>query len=255
VVLCACSEQNISVELTESDKVINAEGFITDNFETQYFEFHFSSDLGDETPPVFLEDVNLVVHTEDGDIVYDHDYQGRYRSRTPFQGNPGESYIFEFSQDGKSYYAETAMPYPCTVDSVYHISEFLDPVDLDGVRITVSSLSDQYIGYNFYYFNHFDSSWQRISTPVYWVNPVVATAGQTINLNPPSVPFFYNYGDSARLDLISYSNDVGDYLLDLRTYMTTGQVNNQFFNPPSFYTGNAFGMAYGRIVDTHYFSF
>jgi len=257
LILTSCIKQELSIDLTESDKFIKAEGTISDSLQTQYFEFNWSSDLEDETPD-FIDDMSFQVVTDDSIYNYVHDFDGRYKSTVPFKGIAGETYSFEFSRAGESYSALTVMPSPFTIDSLYlDLTGGNTSNSFDRIRIQLDSESEQYFGYDLYAFQSFngvDTVWDEILTPVYWVTPVLAAPNQIIK--PPTVNFgqsFENF-QTIKMEIYSLSTDVGEYLLELQTYMNSGQANSQFYNPPSFFSNKAYGMAYGVSKKTVIFS-
>jgi hypothetical protein len=264
VILLSCNKQQLQIDLSESDKVINAEGVITDQYETQYFEFNWSTNLGDHTPD-YIDDMSFQIVTDDTTIQYVHDYQDRYRSSGKYQGIAGVGYEFQFSHSGEFYTAETIMPSPFSIDSVYFTSSYVAGgtkyCSMDDLRVQLDSESEQYFGYDIYQMNGIDfftgdTIWEERKTAVYWVTPVLAAPNQIVR--PPANNISSLHGDSSdfivKIEIYALSNDVGEYLLDLQTFMNSGQANSQFFNPPAFFTNNAYGLAYGVSKKTVVFS-
>ena len=264
LLLVSCNKQELATSLSESDKVLNVDGFITNSNETQYIHFNLSSDLGDDNPD-YLDDVAFQIVGEDETYFFTHDFQGRYKSLAPFSGVPGQEYEFQFVHDTEFYSAKTEMPFPMVVDSAFVVDSFYvgstETYDsyLESVRLQIDSEREQYLGYDIYQMDTVspfsgDTIWTEIVTPVFWVTPVQAAPNQSIRL-PTDQSFERLVANKPiRIDVYSISKDVGDYLLELQNYMNSGQANSQFFNPPSFFSGMVYGLLYGRTETRVIFS-
>lgn len=256
--LVACNKQELTTNLSDSDKILNVDGFITDKNEIQYIQFNWSSNLGDDSPD-YADDVSLQLMGEDEVYSFTHDFQGRYRSVNAFEGVPGQEYEFQFAQEGNLHAVRTKMPFPMVLDSAFIDSELEFFNLVSDVRLQIDSEREQYLGYDIYEMDTIspfsgDTVWTEIPTPIFLVTPVQAAPNQIIRLPVNSSTDLLDGEKKVKVKVYSISQDVGDYLLELADYMNSGQANSQFFNPPSFFSEKIYGMAYGRTESTIVFT-
>ena len=258
ILLNSCVK-SIPVDLTDHDeKRLVAEGKITDQNELQEFKITWTANLGTEIPET-VNDVQLVVNTPSGDVYYSAVGNGKYISDTPFAGIPGESYTISLTRDGTTHSVTTVMPGAVEIDSFKLATTIGIPMSFQpGVSLTLTSDQSQYFRYDLYKLHKPslpDSLWTNVEIPVYEVFALYP-GQQSLVLDQIGTDLYqFDTTDVAKIFVYSISQDVYSYLNKLRTLMTAEPKGGKFENPPYYYSNEAYGLGYGTIVDSAYYSF
>lgn len=253
----SCKKEPIALSLTpHTEQKIIGEGFFTDSLQKVRFTFTLSNNLG-STDVIFADEVNLLVKTPDGPISFSKIEQGIYESDVPFKGIYGANYTIQFSYRGDVHQIVTAMPEPIVINDIYFGSRNSDSllVGLGTVDLNVDSPVNQYLKFELSIAERFqlpeDTVWNVANMPVYRI--VEIPAGDSVNVSLPisfTDQFYVENGDLIQLKTYIISQDVGEYLIKLRDYVTSELVNSQSYNPPYYYSNSAYGLGYGMIVDS-----
>lgn len=250
----SCKKDTLEVDLTNHEnRHIVGEGYFTDSLMKHQFRFSLSTNLGD-TDTAFVNEVSMLVKTPTEIIDYVNIGDGLFEAETAFKGEYGEDYTIQFSYNGTIHQIETEMPEPIEVldyefvdfDSVSFI-----PPNSGPITIKLNSDRTQFLKFDLFR-GHTDFAgdtiWTKSPIPVYRV--VNLSIGDSLNVIIPDDERFIAQGDLAMLKTYIISKDVGDYLVRMRSYITSELVNSQFYNPPYYYSNSAYGLGYGTIVDS-----
>lgn len=253
----SCKKEPIALSLTpHTEQKIIGEGFFTDSLQKARFTFTLSNDLG-STDIIYADEVTLLVKTPDGPVSFSRIEKGVYESDVPFKGIYGANYTIQFSYRGDVHQIVTAMPEPIVINAVYFSKLNADSTEigLGRVDLNISSSVDQYMKFELSIADRLqlpeDTVWNVTSMPVYRI--VKLPAGDSVNISLPikvTDEFYIENKELVKLKTYIISQDVGEYLIKLRDYVTSELVNSQSYNPPYYYSNSAYGLGYGMIVDS-----
>lgn len=257
-VISGCSKE-IPVDLTDYDqKRLVVEGKITDAYETQKFSITWTSNLGADHIET-AEDVYLTVTTPTGLINYYPVGEGIYESEVPFAGIPGEYYTISFYRDGTAHSVTTQMPGALTIENFSMVTTNGIPFyTVPSIYLTMTSDQKQYFRYDVFKLDNVSGPapmWVNTQVPVYEVR-ALEPGQQQVVLNQLNTSLYsFDSSDVAQVIIYSLSNDVGQYLDQLRNFMTAEPKGGKYENPPFYYSNEAYGLGYGTSIDTLYYFF
>jgi hypothetical protein len=259
----AC-EKDVPVPLSpHKNPYVVIEGMFTDSLKKHQFTFTLTSNLGSSDPsPASAE--NVQVETPTGVVNYVHLGNGVYESETAFEGIYGENYTISFNFQGKNASVVTQMPYPINY-SEFDFYPIIDPgTDSLGFAIPKSkpvinfnaeSPVAQYLNFKFFIADQdylpADTNWNEIKIPFYRL--IYLQAGLTANITLPfdaSDQVFPTTTDLVKIEFRSLSKDYANYALKLKDYEKGVSSDDQFYNPPFFFSNEAYGIAFGTVIDS-----
>jgi len=256
-ILTGCTKQTLNLQLTQhTEQKIVGEGFFTDSLKKHIFSFTRTNNLGKENV-IYADNVDLSIETPDGTIAFKKIGPGQYEAEEAFRGEYGANYTINFTYEGVVHSAETTMPHP--IDTNAFFFENLDESGglsiLGSIAMNVNSPVDQYIKYELFKadidFLPEDTVWLDTPLPVYRLTRINAGDNIYVNFNIDRNDSFYvRAGDLIKVKVYTISDDIATYLIKLESYLTNELANSQFYNPPYFYTNNAYGLGYGTVVDS-----
>ncbi len=246
-VILSCNKLEPEIN-TQSQQKIVANSKITDVYEYQYFNLHYSADIKSGSQKKYIS--NAEIEVEHHDTIYTFKYisNGLYESLKPFSGQYGEIIKVNIQVDTTKTFAQTTMPYPLqssnlvitNVDTIFPIIAQLDAF----------SPVDQFFTYAVY-----DGIPDSISTDTIWNEHFFETRNSVLAIpsGTDSTTIFetldYIKSDDfvtpIRVEINTISPDIADYLLDLNAYRKTQSTVSLFVNPPLFYTNGVYGLIYG----------
>lgn len=252
-----CNKQALNVNLTtHTEQKVVGEGIFTDSLKKHQFLFTLTNNLGKENV-IYASDINLTIESAGGTIDFVEIGPGTYESVVPFRGEYGQNYTISFDYEGINHAVETEMPWPIQVNE-YIFQEFDSTFNLSSIAnitMNVSTDYNQYLKYDLYKADNdslpADTVWVEAPVPVYRV--VSVSAGDSVNVRLDIVPnddFYVGSGDLIKVKTYVISDDIGEYLIKLKSYLTSELVNSQFYNPPYFYSNEAYGLGFGTVVDS-----
>lgn len=251
-------EKSVPVNLTDYDKPkLVAEGRITNTMETQKFQITSTENLG-STNADPVDGVELTVKTPGGSVQFISQGQGIYESEIPFAGIPGEWYTIDFSDNGIIHSVTTQMPSEINLD--YFSLSTANGVYTSGlpsIILELTSVQKQHFRYDIFKLDKTspDSNWISLGVPVYETH--IAQSGSNLysidQVNSSS--YYLDSTDVARIIVYSLSEDVASYLKKLKDFMNYEPKGGRYENPPYYFTNEAYGLGYGSVADTAYFSF
>lgn len=257
----SCEKSILDVNLTEhTERRIVGEGKFTDSLKKHQFQFTLSNNLG-STEQTYTSEVSMLIKTPEGPITFNRVGHGLFESEEPFKGEYGANYTIQFSYKGNVHEVVTVMPQPINVRS-YNFYESDSVIFSANGRISmvVDSPVNQYLKFDIYRADTLslasDTIWNKMQLPVYRIARVFAGDSTIVSLPFEPKDFFYVVkGDLIKLKTHTISEDVGLYLNKLRNYVTSELVNSQFYNPPYYYSNEAYGLGYGTITDSIIFQY
>lgn len=258
LVLFGCNKKPLNVNLTpHTEQKIVGEGFFTDSMMNHQFLFTLSNNLGKDNV-IYADEVNLLVKTSGAIISFTRIDSGLFEADVPFKGEYGQDYTIQFSYKGTVHEVETKMPEPIVFNEYYfpEMDTFNNSIFVENMSFNVSSDIEQYVKFDISTADPSqvsleDTTWTEIQLPVYRVVKVPAGDSSVITLSLNNHERFnINDNDLIRLETSIISEDVGEYLLRLQNYVTSELINSQFYNPPYYYSNEAYGLGYGTIVDS-----
>ncbi len=256
-VLIAC-EKAVPVDLTDYDKPkLVVEGRITNQAEIQKFQIMSTVNLG-STVPDPIDNVALEIKTPGGIIQFHSVGQGKYESEIPFAGGTGAWYDINFSYNGIEHSATTQMPAEISLEnfSLSTASGILT-TGSPSIMLDLYSAQAQYFRYDLYKLDKTsaDTNWISVDIPVYETHAVQSGSNFYWIDQVNSSSYYFDSTDVARIIVYSLSTDVVAYLKKLKDFMEYEPKGGRFENPPYYYSNEAYGLGYGSVADTAYFSF
>lgn len=252
-----CKKDVIALSLTpHTEQKIIGEGFFTDSLQKSRFTFTLSTNIGD-TNAVYANDVGLLIKTPDGPVSFSKISEGIYESDVPFKGVYGANYTIQISYRGDVHQIVTTMPSPVVINEVSVSPQSGDTsfTNLGTIDLKISSPVNQFLRFELATADRLklpeDTVWNVIKMPVYRI--AALSAGDSLNISLPinfNDQFYIKKGDLIRLKTYIISQDVGQYLIELRDYVTSDLANSQSYNPPYYYSNSAYGLGYGVIIDS-----
>lgn len=256
-VVLAC-EKAVPVDLTDYDKPkLVVEGQITNTLETQTFQITSTANLGSKkADPV--DGVELEIKTPNGLIQFSSEGQGKYESEIPFAGTPGAWYKIIFSYNGTEHSVTTQMPAEISLDSFsLFVASGIVSAGSPSIVLDLNSAQTQYFRYDLFKLDKTsaDSNWISMDIPVYETH--LAESGSNLYWidQVSSSTYYFDSTDVARIIVYSLSADVASYLKKLKDFMNYEPKGGRYENPPYYFSNEAYGLGYGTVVDTAYFSF
>jgi hypothetical protein len=254
LLIFACEKEVLDIQLAPHSKpTIVCEGYITDQVEFQYFYFSLSTHLGSQNT-VIPQGVKLNVTTTNQIVPFEETVPGTFKSTIPFAGISDEYYKIAFDYNKINHQVITQMPRDIIVHNTFAASSEATGNN-PTITLEVSSNKDQYI--NFTCFKGLkdeatgDTLWTPITTPVYRVSRIKNENNQFITVPIADEDYFYtNKGDLIKIKTFIIHEEVGEYLLDLQNFINSALSNSKFYNPPYYFSNNAYGLAYGTIIDS-----
>jgi hypothetical protein len=257
MIVFACKKANTNINLTShTEQKIVGEGFFTDSLMKHQFLFTLSNDLGSNHLN-YANEVSLLIKTPEGIETFSLIGEGLFESDEEFKGEYGENYTIQFSYKGDVHEIETIMPSPVAINEVYY--QVFDSINGYGgqgeISMNISSPKEQYLQFSllegFYDPILDDTLWNQLRLPVYRIAKINAGDSLITELPIENSDYFFLTSESLlKIKLSIISKDVGEYLLRLRNYVQSELVNNQSYNPPFYYTNEAYGLGYGTIIDS-----
>ncbi len=256
-------DKNSDFDLSDhTENKLVVEGYFTDQLEYQYFTATWTNNLGDEITE-YVDDLSLEILGTGSDITFNYIENGVYESDIPFAGIPGALYEIKFIHDGIEHLISTKMPSPIDIVGSYttNFNEWAEETYYPNLHITASCNENQYLGHEVFVLVQDslpDSSWQKIDHPVYWVYEIHDSFSQNIELTRPTLynsDYWFDDGDVLKIKIFALSKDVGEYLIQLKEFMTSESVGSQYLNPPFYYSNEAYGLGYGTSFDSTYIYF
>jgi hypothetical protein len=255
--LIAC-DKAVPVDLTDYDKPkLVVEGRITNKVELQKFQITSTANLGsDQANPI--DNVALEVKTPGGIVGFNSLGQGKYESEIPFAGSPGAWYKIDFSYNGIDHSANTQMPAEISLDNfTLLVEDGFMPSGSPSILLDLNSAQTQYFRFDLYKLDKTsaDSNWISMEVPVYETH--LAESGSNLYwIDYVSSSFYYfDSTDVARIIVYSLSADVAAYLKKLKDFMNYEPKGGRYENPPYYFSNEAYGLGYGSVADTAYFSY
>lgn len=257
-VLFSTCEKSVPVNLTDYDKpTLVAEGRISNTMEIQKFQITSTANLG-STNAAPVNDVLLTVKTPDGTVQFISQGQGIYESEIPFAGIAGEWYTIDLLYNGITHSVTTQMA--AEIDVTYcslSTANGIYTLGLPAILLELTSAQKQHFRYDIFKLDKYspDSNWINLGIPVYETH--VAESGSYLySINQVNSSSYYlDSTDVARIIVYSLSEDVALYLSKLKSFMNYEPKGGRYENPPYYFTNEAYGLGYGSVVDTAYFSF
>lgn len=257
LIVLSCKKQNLEIELTTHfERKIVGEGYFTDSLKKHQFRFSLSTDFGD-TSVTYVNNIDLVVKTPEGDRNFSNIGIGLYESDEAFKGIYGENYTFQFTYGGILHEVTTKMPQKIEVNEIYY-QEFDASNGFSGlgeIGLNISSPVDQYLRFSLYKGDYqglgFDTVWTEVPLPVYRIAKI--NAGDSLIVQLPIEPyddFYLHHTSLIKIKTWTISADVGDYLLRLKNYVQNELINNQSYNAPYYYSNEGYGLGFGTILDS-----
>ena len=258
VLLCACNKSsNLNVKLTPYDEQkIIGDGYFTDSLKKHQFLFTLSTDLG-KNYKNYPTGVKFEIETPSGVQKFIDKGSGIFESEEMFKGNYGDMYTIRFTYNDTVHKIDTKMPFPIELNESY-FHEFGTDIftsRLGTVGLNIKNTQIQYLRFDLFIADKTklpeDTVWIQTPLPVYRVAKLPVGDSVTVNL-PIKVDdsFQVSYDDLVMVKTYMISKKVGDYLINLEGYVTSESQNNQFYNPPYYYSNEAYGLGYGTIVDS-----
>lgn len=263
LVIYSC-EKDVIVPLTpHKNPYIVIEGMFTDSLKKHQFVFNLTSDFG-STQPSAATPENVQVETPTGSVDYIHLGNGVYESAAEFKGVYGENYTISFNYQGKNHTVNTQMPYPINysefdfypiIDAGYDSLGFYVPKKNPVIYFNAESPVEQYLSYRFFIATQdnlpADTIWNKKAIPFYRIIHLHAGLNENIKL-----PFevsdyvFPSNTDLVKIEFRALSKDFANYLLQLKDYEKGVASDDQFYNPPFFFSNEAYGIGFGTVIDS-----
>lgn len=256
-VLLAC-EKAVPVDLTDYDKPkLVVEGRITNQLEIQKFQIMSTANLG-STMADPIDNVALEINTPGGIIPFNSLGQGKYESEIPFAGIPGAWYEINFSYNGITHTATTQMAAEVSVDDFsLAVASGIMTTGSPSIMLGINSAQAQYFRYDLFKLDKTsaDTNWISMGIPVYETHATQSGSNFYWIDQVNSSSYYFDSTDVARIIVYSLSTDVVSYLKKLKDFMEYEPKGGRFENPPYYFSNEAYGLGYGSVADTAYFSF
>ena len=242
-----------------SEKQLVVEGYFTDEIKQHEFSVSLVNDIGDSTLlPVESFDLKLSSLTQQ----YPFDLVGGTKvvSQSAFSGDEYGIYELQFCYEGVCYKKEIEMPVKPVINSFQILNETTDTTmdayfeDLD---LNISVSKSQYLRYELFWLDEFngDTTWNFMPQPIYWTTKVVQGT-YDYQLNEKHIDHHNLAGRQGLLiKVYGLSNETGQYLQKLESFVQDEFTGSQYQNPPYFYPGRVHGMIYGTVVDSAMYFF
>jgi hypothetical protein len=263
LVFYAC-KKDVPVPLSpHQNPYVVIEGMFTDSLKKHQFTFTLTSNLGSSDPsPATAE--NVQIETPTGVVNYVHLGNGLYESETAFKGIYGENYTISFNYQGKNHTVITRMPYPVNysefdfypiIETSYDSLGFSVPKSKPVIYFNAETPVEQYLSFKFFIAEQdylpADTNWNEIEIPFYRIIRLKAGLNENINLPFDLSDQVYPLNtDLIKIEFRALSKDFANYLLKLKDYEKGVASDDQFYNPPFFFSNEAYGIAFGTVIDS-----
>ncbi len=263
LVIYSCKKE-VPVPLTpHNNPYVVIEGMFTDSLKKHQFVFSLTSNLGAKQSPAAMPEI-VHVETPTGVVNYIHLGGGVYESASEFKGIYGENYTISFSFQGKNHQVVTQMPYPINysefdfypiINIGYDSLGFSVPKSKPVIYFNAETPFEQYLSFKFFIAEQdylpADTNWNEIEIPFYRIIHLKAGLNENINLPFDLSDQVYPLNtDLIKIEFRALSKDFANYLLKLKEYEKGVSSDDQFYNPPFFFSNEAYGIGFGTVIDS-----
>lgn len=265
MLISACNKETVILLSPNTNPYIVIDGMFTDSLKKHQFIFTLTSNLGTNNA-VKASPENVQVQTPTDTVFYLNLGNGIYESEIAFQGIYGENYTLSFDYQGKNHEVMTQMPFPINYSQFdfypnYNTSATTDslgfsiPKSTPTIYFDAESPTEQYVRFKFYIaeqaYMPLDTIWNEIPLPIHRL--IHLNAGLTENIHLPfevSDQVYPLNTDLVKIEFYAISKDFATYLLKLKDFEKGVASEDQFYNPPFFFSNEAYGIGYGTVIDS-----
>ncbi|MFT4601183.1 MAG: hypothetical protein ACI857_001361 [Arenicella sp.] len=258
--ITSCNQEEIIVVTNfEEDRLI-FDGFLTNEIETQYFKVSVANNLGDSTTYA-VSDILFSINSASEYIPFNLVNGNTMQSQFPFKAWPDTTYTIDYCYKGVCGEKDFMMPRLISIEDALPVDleNFIQtnfPIDLSisfgsslnqWCRLDVYELDSVHLG---------DSLWSLQPHPVYDVFEVNNSSSEYYIQSDLLPATGFNQGPTfLKLKCYSLSQETGEYLNRLNTFMTGEFTGSQYQNPPYYFDDGTLGLIYGTVLDSVYISY
>ncbi len=241
------------------EKQLVVEGFFTDDTIQQELNVSLVNNIGDSTL-VPVENFNLKLSTISQQYPFDLIGGTKAVSQTAFAGQEYGIYELQFCYEGVCYKKDLEMPVKPIINSFEVTATQFDSTNVgnqENLDVNLTVAKSQYVRYELFRMNTagLDTAWELMQQPFYWVTEVVQ-GSYDYRLNERHLEHHkFTDLEGVMIKVYSLSDETGEYLQRLQSFVQAEFTGSQYQNPPYFYPGNVHGIVYGTSVDSAIFYF
>lgn len=237
--LSACTKE-IELDLKDADPRLVVESLVTDDVEPFTVKLTLLTPYFDNTGERYVNNAQVYISDDLGTVdTLWYTSNGIYATNGTRQGVPGRTYSLRVIYDGVEYNASETMQTKSYIDSVSYIynegSAFIDP----GYNVILNTQDDPNEA-NYYRFSFFKNDTIQDDPFKYFVTDDLFVEGNYIIAQ---VPFNYQSGDTARVELLNITKPYYLYLVSISNQVqaTGGPFDPIPANPPTNLNKGALG--------------
>ena len=258
LVFISCNKYD-EIELTEHTNIqVSCEGVFTQENKYHTFTFKLSSGIGSGETEI-PTGISMTIKTPTELISFTEVKPAQFRSDVPFSGQYGGDYNISFNYKDKTHSAHTKMPKFITIDSIkLDTANYSD--EYNGPPLVHAYFDnfepDQYMRFELYTRDSLDTNiWIPTKYPIYKTLKLPTGEDLRITLPLESGPIPFIQGTKMKLKTFIISTDIGEYLKNIADYTNSQLSNGKDYNPPYFFSNNAYGLCYGAKTDSIIFDY
>ncbi|MFI5203609.1 MAG: DUF4249 domain-containing protein [Flavobacteriales bacterium] len=239
LLISSCIKE-VEIELNDTEPKLVVEALLTDNIEPYKVKLTLLSPFFDQSGEHYITNAQVYITDDLGntDTLY-YTQNGIYATLQNQQGMPGITYALKVIYNGEEYNATETMQPKSTIDTVSYIynegSAFIE----EGYNVILNFQDDGSYS-NYYRFSFYKNDTLQTDPFKYFVVDDIPVQGNYIIAQ---VPYNYQPGDSARVELQNITKEYYLYLTAISTQIQSsgGPFDPIPANPPTNITNGGLG--------------